>query len=265
MEPTRTEMETIVVERDGRGVVTITLNRPHKKNAITQQMWVDLGEVLDEVALSDQDRVLVLTGAGGAFCAGADLWAAGDGPPRHQLAAMRQVSSVALQLARLPQPAIAKVRGHAVGAGCNMAFMCDLVVASETAKFSEIFTQRGLSLDFGGSWLLPRRVPLHIAKELAFFADIIDAAEAARLGLVNRVLPDDELDGFVDEWARRLVASPPIALAQSKRMLNNATMVTLEQALDDEGSAQTVNFGTKDTIEAITAWAEKRTPEFKGR
>jgi enoyl-CoA hydratase/carnithine racemase len=258
-------METLIVGRDGEGVVTVTLNRPAKKNAITQQMWVELAEVLDEIALSEDDRVLVLTGAGGAFCAGADLWAAGDGPPRHQLAAMRQVSNVALQLARLPQPAIAKVRGHAVGAGCNMAFMCDLVVASDTAKFSEIFTQRGLSLDFGGSWLLPRRVPLHIAKELAFFADIVDADEAARLGLVNRVIADDELDAFVDEWARRLVALPPIALAQSKRMLNNASLATLEQALDDEGSAQTVNFGTKDTIEAISAWAEKRTPTFRGR
>ena len=166
---------------------------------------------------------------------------------------------------RMPQPTIAKVRGVAVGAGCNLAFGCDLVVASETARFSEIFSRRGLSLDFGGSWVLPRRVGLHIAKELAFFGDIVDAAEAKELGLVNRVLPDADLDAFVAGWAARLVASPPIAIAQSKRMLNNSMNVTMEEALDDEGAAQTVNFGTKDTPEAIMAFMEKREPNFKGR
>jgi 2-(1,2-epoxy-1,2-dihydrophenyl)acetyl-CoA isomerase len=139
------------------------------------------------------------------------------------------------------------------------------VAASHTARFSQIFSKRGLSLDGGGSWLLPRRVGLHRAKELAFFADIIDAHEAERLGLVNRLVADGELDAFVDEWAQRLVALPPIALAQTKRLLNNAMNVTLEEALDDEGAAQTVNFGTKDTPEAIAAWVEKRDPVFKGR
>jgi 2-(1,2-epoxy-1,2-dihydrophenyl)acetyl-CoA isomerase len=139
------------------------------------------------------------------------------------------------------------------------------VVASTTARFSEIFAKRGLSLDFGGSWLLPRRIGLHRAKELAFFGDIIDAAEAERLGLVNRVVPDDELDAFVDDWAARLAAAPPIAVAMSKRMLDNAMNVTFEEALDDEGAAQTVNFGTRDTPEAIKAFMEKRPPVFEGR
>ena len=152
-----------------------------------------------------------------------------------------------------------------MGAGCNVAFGCDLVVAGETARFSEIFSRRGLSLDFGGSWVLPRRVGLHVAKELAFFGDILSAAEAQNLGLVNRVLPDAELDAFVDAWAARLVASPPIALAQSKRLLNNSMNVTMEEALDDEGAAQTVNFGTRDTPEAILAFMEKREPNFQGR
>ena len=122
-----------------------------------------------------------------------------------------------------------------------------------------------MSLDGGGSWLLPRRIGLHRAKEMAFFADIIDAGEADRIGLVNRVVPDAQLDAFVAEWTDRLIALPPIALAQSKRMLNNSMNVTLEEALDDEGVAQTVNFGTKDTPEAIAAWMEKRNPVFKGR
>ena len=153
----------------------------------------------------------------------------------------------------------------AVGAGCNMALVCDLVVASENARFSEIFARRGLSLDFGGSWVLPRRIGLHRAKELAFFGEIIGADEAERIGLVNRVLADGEIDSFVDGWAKKLAAGPPIALAQTKRMLNNAMNVTLEEALDDEGAAQSVNFGTKDTVEAMTAFAEKRDPKFIGR
>jgi 2-(1,2-epoxy-1,2-dihydrophenyl)acetyl-CoA isomerase len=178
---------------------------------------------------------------------------------------MRTISEICLTLQRMPQPTIAKVRGVAVGAGCNMALVCDLVVASENARFSEIFARRGLSLDFGGSWVLPRRIGLHRAKELAFFGEIIGADEAERIGLVNRVLADADVDAFVDNWAKKLAAGPPIALAQTKRMLNNAMNVTLEEALDDEGAAQSVNFGTKDTIEAMAAFAEKRDPKFIGR
>jgi 2-(1,2-epoxy-1,2-dihydrophenyl)acetyl-CoA isomerase len=178
---------------------------------------------------------------------------------------MRHVADVCLALARLPQPVIAKVRGVAVGAGCNLALGCDLVVASTNARFSEIFAKRGLSVDFGGTWVLPRRVGLHRAKELAFFADIIDAAEAERIGLVNRVVDDADLDAFVDDWAQRLAGGPPLAVAMTKRMLNNSMNVTLEEALDDEGAAQTVNFSTQDTVEAIRAFVEKRTPKFEGR
>ncbi len=258
-------METIEVTRHG-GVVTVTLDRPAKKNAATTVMWTELVHTFREISVSTTDRVVIITGAGGEFCAGADLWqASGDGPPAHGLASMRAIGDVALALHRLPQPTIAKVRGVAVGAGCNLAFGCDLVVAGETARFSEIFSRRGLSLDFGGSWVLPRRVGLHVAKELAFFGDIISAAEAKEFGLVNRVVADGELDAFVDGWARRLVDSPPIALAQTKRMLDNSMTMSMEQALDDEGAAQTVNFGTKDTVEAISAFAEKREPVFKGR
>lgn len=258
-------METLEVLR-AEGIVTVTMNRPSKKNAANATMWQELLDVFGQIADTDTDRVVVLTGAGGEFCSGADLSDGGARrADRHQLAVMRHIHSVCLALARIPQPTIAKVRGVAVGAGCNMAFICDLVVASNSARFSEIFSKRGLSLDFGGSWVLPRRVGLHRAKELAFFADIIDAAEAERIGLVNRVLPDGELDAFVDNWAKRLATGPPIALAQSKRLLNNSANVTLEQALDDEGAAQTVNFGTKDTHEAMSAFAEKREPRFTGR
>lgn len=255
-------METLHVERD-QGVVTITLDRPSKKNAINDTMWDELLATFREVADSSHDRVVVITGASGEFCSGADL--TGRSGERHQLAAMRHVGDVALALHRLPQPTIAKVRGVAVGAGCNLALGCDLVVAGSTARFSEIFARRGLSVDFGGSWLLPRRIGLHRAKELAFFADIIDAAEADRIGLVNRVVDDAALDAFVSDWALRLAAGPPIAVAMTKRLLDNAMNVTMEEALDDEGMAQTVNFGTSDTPEAIMAFVEKRAPRFQGR
>src|SRR5262245_467373 len=169
-------METMHVTRDG-GIVTITLDRADKKNAINGVMWDELLSTFREIGDSDTDRVVVLTGANGEFCSGADLTGGGE-RTRHQLASMRHVGDVALALHRLPQPVIAKVRGVAVGAGCNMALGCDLVVAGSTARFSEIFSKRGLSLDFGGSWILPRRVGLHVAKEIAFFADILSAAEA---------------------------------------------------------------------------------------
>ncbi|MEY3925916.1 MAG: hypothetical protein RIQ63_1267 [Actinomycetota bacterium] len=246
-------METLEVARSG-GVVTVTMNRPHRKNAANGTMWQELLATFREIADSSEDRVMVLTGAGGEFCSGADLTDGGArSAGKHALASMRTISEICLTLQRMPQPTIAKVRGVAVGAGCNMALVCDLVVASENARFSEIFAR------------LPRRIGLHRAKELAFFGEIIGADEAERIGLVNRVLADADVDAFVDNWAKKLAAGPPIALAQTKRMLNNAMNVTLEEALDDEGAAQSVNFGTKDTIEAMAAFAEKRDPKFIGR
>ncbi len=261
-------METIEVARTDPGIVTVTLNRPSRKNAINNQMWDELLATFRDIADRADDRVVVVTGAGGAFCSGADLnpGSLENGQQaQSQVARMHLVGDVALTLHRLPQPTIAKVGGVAAGAGANLAFGCDLIVASEEARFSEIFARRGLSIDFGGSWLLPRLIGLHKAKELAFFAEIISATEAERFGLVNRVVPAGDLDGFVDEWARRLAAGPPIALAQTKRLLNNGGTVAIDNALDAEGTAQTVNFATKDVVEAIGAFLEKREPNFQGR
>ena len=261
------EMEMLGVLRNS-SVVTVTINQPKKKNAIDGPMWTGLTEIFREIAENSRDRVVVITGAGGEFCSGADLSSDNAGSAqrdRHQLSAMRAVNDACLALQRIPQPTIAKVRGVAVGAGCNLALGCDLVVASQTARFSEIFARRGLSLDFGGSWVLPRRVGLHRAKELAFFAELVGADDAFTMGLINRVLPDADLDAFVDDWARKLAAGPPIALAQTKRLLNNSANVTLEQALDDEAAAQTINFSTSDTAEAMRAFTEKREPKFTGR
>jgi 2-(1,2-epoxy-1,2-dihydrophenyl)acetyl-CoA isomerase len=255
--------ESLRVDR-ADGVVTITLDRPAKKNAINAAMWNELSAVVAEIARNSADRVVVITGAGGEFCSGADLGEPSAGE-EHHLSRLRRVGDLCLAIARLPQPTIAKVRGVAVGAGLNLALVCDLVVAAEGSRFSEIFAKRGLSLDFGGSWILPRLVGMHRAKELALLAHIIDAKEAEAIGLVNRVLPEAELDAFVDGWAAELAAGPPIALAMTKRLLNNSFNVTLEEALDDEGVSQTVNLGTADNREAVTAFLAKRPPRFEGR
>lgn len=266
--------ETINVERSDDGVVTITMNRPHRKNAANGVMWNELLVAFREVADSTTDRVLVLTGAGGDFCSGADVGgmdetanasASSPEPRPHQLASMRNITEICMALHRLPQPTIAKVRGVAVGAGLNMALACDMVVGDDTSRYSEIFARRGLSIDFGGSFFLPRRVGMHKAKELALLADIIDAKEAEAIGLVNRIVPASDLDAFVDDWAQRLASGPPIALAMTKRLLSNSLNVTLEEALDDEGLSQTVNFSTADTAEAMRAFIEKRPPRFTGR
>jgi 2-(1,2-epoxy-1,2-dihydrophenyl)acetyl-CoA isomerase len=147
----------------------------------------------------------------------------------------------------------------------NLALAADLIVASEQARFSEIFARRGLTIDFGGSWLLPRLVGIHRAKELALLADIISAKDAAEMGLVNRVVGAGQLDAFVADWADRLAAGPPIALTMTKRLLTNSMSMTMDEALEAEGMAQTVNSGTEDAPEAIRAFLEKREPKFKGR
>ena len=194
-------VETLLIER-ADGVVSITLNRPEKKNAINDSMWDELLETFFAIANNTtEDRVVVITGAGAAFCSGADI-GGGRVEETNGLTSMRHVGDVCTALHALPQPVIAKVVGVAAGAGLNLALGCDLIVASDDARFSEIFARRGLSIDFGGSWVLPRLVGLHKAKELVLFGDIIGAKEAQDIGIVNRVVPASEIDAFVDDWAR---------------------------------------------------------------
>lgn len=256
------DLETLIVQRDG-AVLTVTLSRPERKNALSPQMAGELLDLFRSVPQDHDVRVMVITGAGDAFCSGADLAEADD--QHHPLVRMRDIHRVAQALHDVPQPTIARINGVAAGAGLNIALGCDLTVASTEARFSEIFARRGLSTDFGGAWLLPRLVGLHRAKELALLAEILPASEAERLGLVNRVVPPDELDAVVDGWAQRLVAGPPIALAQTKQMLNQSVESSWEAMLAAEGTAQAVNFSTRDTVEAMRAFFEKRDPSFEGR
>ena len=258
--------QTILVEREG-GVVSITLNRPEKKNAGNGQLWRELRAALSELAYERDARVLVLTGAGGAFSSGADITdpngLSGD-PEDTGLVRMRFMHEAMLALHEFPKPTIAKIRGVATGAGLSLALGCDLTVASDGARLSGIFHRRALSVDGGASWLLPRLVGLHKAKEIVYFAEMYGAEEAASMGLINRVVPDAELDAFVEDWARRLAEGPTVAFSMTKKLLDGSASVTMAQALEDEARCQVVNFYTDDTGEALSAFAEKRQPHFTG-
>ncbi len=258
-------METLLVARQG-GVVTVTMNRPEKKNAIDGPMMAELIEVFGEVERSAEDRALVLTGAGGDFCSGADLW--GSGSPLAvgaKLPAMRRVGDVAVALHRLSKPTIAKVDGVAVGGGLSLALGCDLIVCSDRVRMSTVFSRRGLSLDYGSSWLLPRRVGMAMAKELGLLAEFFDGARAVEIGLANRVVPVAELDHFVDGWARALAGGPTLALSMTKTLVNDSWGASLAEAVEDEARVQAYNFMTEDTAEALRAFEEKRDPQFRGR
>lgn len=234
--------EQVLLTSDRDGVRTLTLNL--------------------RAAARDDLRALVITGAGGAFCSGADISTPEDIHPRHKL---RRLTDVALALHDLTIPTIAKVTGVAVGAGWNLALGCDLVVATPESRFCEVFSKRGLSVDLGGSWLLPKLVGLQQAKRLVLLAETIDADEARSLGLVTWVKLADEIDEFVSDLAGRLAAGSPVALAQSKGLLNDGADATLREALANEARAQPGNFATADSIEAYAAFAEKREPAFTGR
>ncbi len=260
-------MDTLIVDRRD-GVVTVTMNRPERKNAANNRMLIELRTVFEEVERRPEDLVMVLTGAGGAFCSGADLGDP-DGPAtdasQSGLSRMRRLGDVALALHRITKPTIAKVDGFAVGAGCSLALGCDLIVCSDGAKLSMIFSRRGLSLDNGASWLLPRLVGLARAKEIALFGGMWSGEEALAIGLVNRVVPVAELDSFVDGWAASLAAGPPLALSMTKTLLHASAQGSMEQAVENEARCQSLNFSTEDTAEALSAFAQKRDPVFVGR
>ena len=229
-------MDILLVERDD-GVVTLTMNRPERRNALDVPSWQMLTRELQAISANEKDRVVVLTGADGSFCAGGDLsggGAEGSGGESALEVMRATVTAFCTTLHHLPKPTIAAVEGSAAGAGANLAFACDLVVAAESARFSEIFIRRALSIDSGGSWLLPRLVGLQKAKELAFFGDWVSAPEAQRLGLVNRVVADGASLEESRAWAARLVGFSGIALRHTKAALNDAFGSSLEQSLERE-------------------------------
>ena len=251
-----------LLSEDRDGVRTLTLNRPRRKNAINPELWIALRDALHAAGRDRGVRALVLTGAGGSFCSGADISVADDVHPNQKL---QRLTDVALALHELAIPTIAKVTGVAVGAGWNLALGCDFVVATPESTFCQIFSKRGLSIDLGGSWLLPKLVGLQQAKRLALLAETIDAEEAYALNLVTWVVSGADVDAFVDDLADRLAGGPPIALAHTKALLNEGADSTLRGALASEARAQVGNFATADAAAAYAAFAERREPSFTGR
>jgi 2-(1,2-epoxy-1,2-dihydrophenyl)acetyl-CoA isomerase len=269
---------TTLVERSN-GLVTFTLNRPHKKNAINGPMWAGLSAVLDDVYRNPGDRALLITGAGGNFSAGADMSGgagsheeapqstglAGQGPAQAIVHEMRIVGEIIRRLHRLPKPTLAVVDGVAVGVSLGLVLACDLVIASDQARFAEIFVKRGLALDGGNSWTLPRTVGLRRAKQMAFFGDMVTAADALAWGLINEVVPAGQLTATGQEWGRRLATAPTTAISLIKRQLDDSGLLTFEQAVEMEAAAQHVTYTTADTKEGIMAFLERRDPRFTGK
>ena len=252
------------------GVATVMLSRPERLNALTPELFARLAAEFERVAANADDRVMVLTGDGPAFCAGADLSGSAEiverfvQGPTARAQAVRETTAAALALHHIAKPTLAAVNGVAAGGGCNLALGCDIVFAAESARFSEIFVNRALALDYGGTWLLPRLVGLQRAKDIAFRGDILDAREAERLGLVLEVVPDDALGERVRSYARTLAEKPPIALSLIKGGLNRATTWSFEEGLEYEAEAQAVCLGSRDFREAMLAWAQRRGGEYHG-
>ncbi len=252
------------------GVATITLNRPNVKNALTPDLFNELGRCFDEIAANPDDRVMVLTGRGEAFCAGADLTGGGEqtkritqGPiARRQFT--RETLLPALKLHGLPKPTIAAVNGVAAGGGCNLALGCDVVFAGQSARFAQAFVNRGLAVDYGGTWLLPRLIGLQKAKDMAFRGEAIDSQEALRLGLALEIVPDDQLMKRVNEYARMLANKPPIALSLIKTGMNRLMEGSFEMGLEFEADAQATCLGSNDFRAAMTAWLKKTEGEYTG-
>lgn len=247
------------------GVLTMTLNRPDVLNAVNEQLTADLSEALRFAERSEEVRCLILTGAGRGFCSGQDLRdrSGGEGPYGDSL--RRRYNPIILKLRTIEKPIIAAVNGVAAGAGCNLSLAADLRIASERASFIEIFSRIGLIPDSGGTFFLPRIVGMAKALELAWTADAVDAAEALRLGLVNRVVTQDELMPASMDLARRLAKGPTRGYGLTKRGFNAALSSSLEAALEHEAHLQTIAGRTGDHREGVAAFFEKRAPRFEGR
>ncbi len=256
--------ETLLVEsRDG--VRIITLNRPEVLNAVNAQMGKDLQAALREAERAVDVRCVLLAASGRGFCAGADLREQVPGQTSLGELLRTRYNGIVLRMRMMEKPVIAAINGVAAGAGCNLALAADLRIASDRASFIEVFSRVGLIPDSGGTWLLPRLVGAGRAFEMMFFADPVDAAAAERLGLVNRVVPHDELMTRAMEWAVRLAAGPTRAYGLIKRGVNQALATGFSEALEYEAQLQEVAGRTEDHREGVAAFLAKRPPVYTGR
>jgi 2-(1,2-epoxy-1,2-dihydrophenyl)acetyl-CoA isomerase len=252
-----------------RSVGTILLNRPDKLNAFAGQMREELADMVRLAAADDAVRVIVITGAGRAFCAGADieymrsLLESGDFKAAGDLVEAGRI--VVKTIRQTTKPVIASVNGPAAGGGANLALACDIRIASDRASIGQTFNRIGLHPDWGGTFFLPRLVGPAKALELVFSAEMVDAATALELGLFNRIVPHDSLGPETVLLAETLAAKPPIALALAKEAIYGSDPAALDEALDTELQHQLKCFKSEDAKEGLQAFLEKRAPVFRGR
>jgi 2-(1,2-epoxy-1,2-dihydrophenyl)acetyl-CoA isomerase len=245
------------------GIATITLSNPKRKNAMDQSMWISLRDLCTSISNDATVRTIVITGQGNDFCSGADL-SDPDSLTLDGLSRMRMIGDSILAVHRLNKPTFAVVKGVCVGAGMGLALACDIVYAENSARFCEIFSKRGLAIDGGSSWLLPRLVGPQKAKEIAFFGEMISATEGFNMGFVNRVLESDEIDEFVQTRVAAAAKLPTVAVSLTKTLINHSFEASFESALEDEARSQSLVFTTKDFATAIKAFMEKSEPKFEG-
>lgn len=269
-----TGTDHLLARVDGH-VATLSFNRPEARNALSDEIYDGFVRALPAIAADSNIRVLMLTGENNAFCAGGDVkgmharnsnQAAGRGSIEDAVARLRYIqSAVSGALRKLPQPVIAAIPGAAAGAGLSIALSADLRIASENALLVTAFANVGASGDFGMSWFLPRIVGEARAKELMFTSPRLSAAEALDLGIVNKVFPQDNFVDHAMNYCQEMANRAPIALRYIKENINRSMSVTLEAALDAEGSAMPRTMSTADHREAAAAFVEKRQPKFSGQ
>ena len=266
------DYETIILKKEGH-IATITLNRPERMNAVNPQMEREVVAALDDVANDDDVRVVVITGAGRAFCSGADVASVLGGGEESALAgsaeSMRRYlrggfQKISLGLQKMEKPTIAMVNGAAVGAGCDFAFACDMRVGSENARFRNGFVRIGLIPGAGGTWLYTRLMGLGRGLEFLFSGDFLGAEEAERIGVLNKVVPAQDLERETMELAQKIAKGPPIAIRLSKMQAYRALEVDLGTALEMAAACQALALSTEDHREGVTAFIEKREAQFKG-
>jgi 2-(1,2-epoxy-1,2-dihydrophenyl)acetyl-CoA isomerase len=260
---------SVVLEERSGAVMTLRLNRPQKLNALNPEMARGLVQAILRASDNKDVRVVVVTGAGRAFCAGGDLDLLRDVRKRNASRELEGLlvsgKELCLAISTMTKPVIAAVNGPAAGGGMNIALACDMRIASDQAKFAESFANIGLYPDFGGTYFLPRIVGLALAAELFYTAETLSAEDALRLGIVNRVFPVAQFEEEVRKMAEGLAAAPPIAFRDVKRTILADDRKTLEEKLDEEIRLQIHCFESEDCLEGLNAFIEKRKPNFRGQ
>jgi len=261
------QFQNILLKKE-EGIATITVNRPEVRNALDTQTREELLAALADVAADEDVRVVIFTGAGDqAFVSGADIRVFKEMTPPKILEFSYSLGGMGLyrKVEQLDKPTIAAINGYALGGGCELALVCDIRVASEKSRFGQPEINIGIMPGAGGTQRLPRLIGMGRAKELCFTGDMIDAREAERIGLVDKVVPSEQLEAAVMELARRIASKSPVILKYIKRALDRSMRTDLDSGLAFEAQSLSTCFGTEDKNEGVNAFLEKRKPEFKGR